>query len=210
MLIGKDLLPGNTHGGVMIYYKNSLALRHRPDLENQTNTLVCEVSVDQKKIFVSLTYRKFGQTKTEFDTFALNFDLMCKNINDENPLCSIYLGDFNAHSSEWYTGDDTDYEGRELLHYFTINELYQLLTEPTYLVGDKKSCIDLVLTDQPNLVINCEIIPSLHTNCHHQINQVTINVRSPPPPPFSRRKWHYDRARVDLIKRAIIDYHWEK
>ena len=208
LLIRKDLPPGNTHGGVMIYYKNSLALRHRPDLENQTNTLVCEVSVDQKKIFVSVIYRKFGQTKTEFDTFALNLDLMCKNIKDENPLCSIYLGDFNAHSSEWYTGDDTDYEGRELLHYFTINELYQLVTEPTYLVGEKNSCIDLVLIDQPNLVINCEIIPSLHTNCHHQINQVTINVRSPPPPPFSRRKWHYDRARVDLIKRAIIDYDW--
>ena len=122
-------------------------------------------------------YRKFEQSK--IDSFASNFDEMCKIVNDVNPHCAIYLGDFNAHSSEWWTGDDTDYEGSELLYYFTSNQLQQLVTEPTYLVGDNKSCIDLVLKDQPN----CEIIPSLHTNCHHQINQVTLNIRSPPPPP---------------------------
>ena len=44
--IRRDLPPGNTHGGVMIYYKNSLALRERPYLENQENTLVCELSID--------------------------------------------------------------------------------------------------------------------------------------------------------------------
>ena len=70
------------------------------------------------------------------------------------------------------------------------------------------SCIDLVLTVQANLVINCEIIPSLHANCHHQINHVTLNIRSPPPPPFSRRVCHYDRAQVDHIKRAISLYDW--
>ena len=49
--IRRDLSLENTHGGVMIYYKNYLALRVRPDLENQENTLVCEISVDKKKIF---------------------------------------------------------------------------------------------------------------------------------------------------------------
>ena len=76
------------------------------------------------------------------------------------------------------------------------------------MVGDSKSCIDLVLTDQPNLVINCEIIPSLHSNCHHHINHVILNIRSPPPPPFSGRIWRYDRAQDHHIKRAISDYDW--
>ena len=76
------------------------------------------------------------------------------------------------------------------------------------MVGNSKSCIDLVLTDQPNLVINCEIILSLHTNCHHQINHVTLNIRSPPPPPFRRKVCHYDRTQVDHIKRAISIYDW--
>ena len=88
----RNLPPGNTHGGVMIYYNNSLALRERPDLENQLNTLVCKISINNKK----------------FDSFASNFDKMCKTINKENPHCAIHLGDYNAHSSEWRTGDDTD------------------------------------------------------------------------------------------------------
>ena len=50
-------------------------------------------------------------------------------------------------------------EDSALLNYFTTNHLQQLVTERTYSVGGSKSCIDLVLTDQPNLVINCEIIP---------------------------------------------------
>ena len=57
-----------------------------------------------------------GQSKTEFDSFAFNLDEMCKKENEENPHCAIYLGDFNAHSSEWWTGDETDYEGSELLN----------------------------------------------------------------------------------------------
>ena len=83
--------------------------------------------------------------------------------------------------------------------YFSTNQLHQLVTEPTYFIGDNKSCRGLVLTDQLNLFMNCEII---------QINQVILNIRSPPPPPFSRRIWHYDRAQVEPIKRAISNYDW--
>ena len=55
------LLPlEDTHGGVMIYYKTSLALRVRPDLENQQNTLVCEISVDKKTYF----FRNISKMRT--------------------------------------------------------------------------------------------------------------------------------------------------
>ena len=37
---------------------------------------------------------------------------------------------------QWWTGDDTDYESSALLNYFTTNLLQQLVTEPTYLVGE--------------------------------------------------------------------------
>ena len=55
--IRRNLPHGYTHGGVMIYYKSSLALRDRPDLENQEDTLVCEISVDKQKIIISVIYR---------------------------------------------------------------------------------------------------------------------------------------------------------
>ena len=81
--------------------------------------------------------------------------------------------------------------------------------EPTYVTDNFTSCIDLVITDQPNLFLECNIHPSLHSNCHHQINFVKVNVQCPPPPPYSRRIWHYDRADLDSITKAIQNYDWD-
>ena len=36
-------------------------------------------------------------------------------------------------------------------------------------MGDSESCIDLILTDQPNLVVESGVQPSLHEHCHPQI-----------------------------------------
>ena len=48
--IRKDLPDGTTHGGVMLYHKESLPVSRRPDLESQKNSLVCEISIN---IFLS-------------------------------------------------------------------------------------------------------------------------------------------------------------
>ena len=59
--IRKNLPSGTTHGGVMFYHKESLPVIHRPDLETQENSLVCEISVNKKKIIVTVTYRRHHQ-----------------------------------------------------------------------------------------------------------------------------------------------------
>ena len=42
-IIRNDLPTGHTHGGVMIYYKNDLAIKQRTDLQLHTNTIVVEI-----------------------------------------------------------------------------------------------------------------------------------------------------------------------
>ena len=59
-------------------------------------------------------------------------------------------------------------------------------------------------------MLSNEIHPSLHPNCHHQINYTKLCLNCPPPPPFERRVWHYRRAKEDLIRRAIHDFNWEE
>ena len=56
--IRKDLPSGTTHGGVMLYHKESLPVIRRPELETQEDSLVCEISINQKKIIVTVTYRR--------------------------------------------------------------------------------------------------------------------------------------------------------
>ena len=44
-----------------------------------------------------------------------------------------------------------------------------MINEPTYILESSSSCIDLVLTSQPNLITESGVHPSLHPNYHHQI-----------------------------------------
>ena len=76
--IRNDLPIGHTHGGVMIYYKNDLAIKQRPDLQLHTNTLVVEIKIARKKVIFILAYRKFGQTAQEFNIFQEKIDEMIK------------------------------------------------------------------------------------------------------------------------------------
>ena len=56
------------------------------------------------------------------------------------------------------------------------NCLNQLVNEATHVTSIAETCIDLVITDKPDLVTKCTVLPSLHEKCHHKINHVELNV----------------------------------
>ena len=60
------------------------------------------------------------------------------------------------------------------------------------------------------MLIESGVHPSLHPNCHHQIVFEKFNLDIVYPPPYEREIWHYQKANVDLIKRAINSFDWEK
>ena len=64
--------------------------------------------------------------------------------------------------------------------------------------------IDLLISDQPNLVIDSGVQSALDKTCKHQI---TFSITSPKIPPSKRLVWHYDKANRDLINRA--DFKWK-
>ena len=71
------------------------------------------------------------------------------------------------------------------------------------------SCIDLIFTNQPNLVIDCAVHPSLHTNCDHQIVYCKLNLNIKFPPPYERLLWGYNKADTEKIKKSIEQVNWE-
>ena len=64
-------------------------------------------------------------------------------------------------------------------------------------------CIDLIFNSQPNLLIASCVHSSLHPICHHQIIYAKLNLDVVYLPPYEREVWHYQKAKIDLIKRAI-------
>ena len=69
--------------------------------------------------------------------------------------------------------------------------------------------IDLRFMSQLNLVEESGVHPSLHPNCHHQIVFAKFSLISYSPP-YAREVWHYRKANIDLIRRAISNFNWEK
>ena len=101
--------------------------------------------------------------------FVENFELMLSKMAAENPYCVTITGDFNARSPQWWENDLENDAGKSLEPFIADLGLQQLISEPTHFMGDSRSCIDLILTDQPNLFIDSGVHPSLHEQCHHQI-----------------------------------------
>ena len=70
--------------------------------------------------FVSL-YRSQNQSEDDFENFCNNFELTLDAVSATNPFLIVVIGDFNAKSSNWYTGDTTTFEGSKIEgHNFSI------------------------------------------------------------------------------------------
>ena len=176
--------PTNTrHGGVGLFYKNSLPVVVRHDL-SFNESIVPELNFGRKKLFFTIIYRSPANNhlSPEFQTFLLNFEKLYSKIKAENPLAMFFTGDFNAHSQLWWPGGDTTHEGTEIDELFTKLGLFQIISEPSNFEPNKNpSCIDLLVTDQPNIILDSGTRASLDSYCHHQIIHCKVNFKIPPP-----------------------------
>ena len=193
--------PNNVkRGGVCIYYKESLPVRviSLPYLQE---ALLLELNDQNKKIIISSLYRSPSQNSEEFESFLTNFEHLQSDINARNPSISIILGDFNARSTSWWSGDIDSLEGSKLFSLSTLNGFHQVISEPTHVQRNSCSCIDLIFTHQPSLVINNGVHASLHSSCHKRIMHCTFNINIVYPPLYQRLLWYYKKADVSKIQK---------
>ena len=79
--------------------------------------------------------------------------------------------------------------------------LQQLISQPTHLLANPFSCIDLNFTDHPSLIVDCGNHPSLHPNCQHQIIYGKLDLKIIYPPPHQKYVWDFKRSNVNSIKK---------
>ena len=88
-------------------------------------------------------------------------------------------------------------------------EFKQVISDSTDILECSLSCIDLIFTSQPNLVMKSGLHSSLHPNCHHQVIHAKFNLKISYPPPYERVVWHYQDQNNDLIQGSISQFKWE-
>ena len=89
---------------------------------------------------------------------------------------TIILGDFNARSNDWWPNKITSLKGVHINSLISLYGFNKLISDPTHILPNSSSIIDLIFTDQPNLVVGCGVHPSLHVNCRHQIAHSNFNL----------------------------------
>ena len=148
--------------------------------------------------FISL-HRSPSQSHDIFETFVDNPELNLDTIANKNPYFIVVLGQFNVKSSNWYKHDKTTYEGSKIEAITSPFGLKQLTQEPTHILSNPSSCINLVFTSQPNLVMESGLHSLLHENCHHQLVYAKFNLKVWYPPPYGREIMALSTCKI-LIK----------
>ena len=207
-LIRADHPSNAKRGGVCIYYKESLGVRV-VKLSNLSQCIMCEVSVQNCKGYTGVVYRSPRQNNIEFENFLSDFDELLSKTVSSNSLFTLILGDFNARSSSWWKEDRTTTEGSQLEALTSLNNFHQLISEPPHILPNSNFCIDLIFTDQPNLVVNCGTHSSLNSKCHHQITHCKLNLIIEYPPPYELLVWDYKKANIENIKKSLESVNWE-
>ena len=73
------------------------------------------------------------------------------------------IGDFNAKSSNWASNDTTTAEGAQLDYLTLLYDMKQVITEPTHILENSSSCIDLIFSNRPNLITGSGVHPTLYS-----------------------------------------------
>ena len=86
-------------------------------------------------------------------------------------------GDFNVRSSSWWRNDLATSEDNQVNVITSCYGLSQLICEPTYILPNLFSCIDLIFINQNNFIMDSVTHAFLHPNCHHQIVYAKLNLK---------------------------------
>ena len=132
------------------------------------------------------------------------------HINNELPICSVITGDLNARCSKWCNKDITNSVGREIDTLTSSAGYKQIINKPTHVVSNSSSCIDLIFSNNLNLLSNYVLIS-------HYLKSVIIisfygkiNIRIHLPPSYVCEASDYSSANTKNIQKAYQNFNWEK
>ena len=128
--------------------------------------LLLELFIGNKKGFVSSLYRSPSQSQEEFYDFLFLLDQLLSDMVSQNPIFLLVTGDFNARNSSWWKNNCVTREGNKIKSLTCAYGLSQLISDSTHILQNSSSCINVIFTNQLNLVIDFGVHLSLHPNCH--------------------------------------------
>ena len=187
-----------------MYYKKYLLLIRKVDICKVNECVVTEITVNNERCFLTCLYRSPNQNQEQFESFCENLIDVLSGINNQQPTCSILVGDFNAKLPKCCPSDKDSKAGQDIDTFTTTSGYTQMIGQPTHIMNEKSSCIDLLFTTNSKLHCDVGVEQTLYDKCHDNIIYGSLNLSIPLPPPYCREVWDYKNTDLVIIQHAII------
>ena len=186
---------GGRGGGILVYVRKELCAWSEKVTTNFNQCSCVKIKGSSNVLSLYTVYRSPNST-------GANDALLYKWIEEMRGLFVI-IGDFNFPGIEWKTGR-CDKKGGEFVEVIDDNFLQQHVDEATQRSGN---ILDLVITNDPNLVSQVEMEGKL-ANSDHDIITTTINLETDAKN-NNRRTRNYNNADYDEMKK-MMRRNWEE
>ena len=106
--------------------------------------------------------------------------------------------------SSWWPGDTDNARGIELNSLTSCTGYTHLICEPTNFEQNKlPSCIDLIFTKIPSLVVESGVHSSLFNTCHHHVIFAKMDFQVHLPPPLREKCGVIKKQKKGLSKNLL-------
>ena len=155
-----DQADGRKGGGVLLVVKNSCMTSRRCDLERATlEMVVTEIQLaNSTNVIAAVFYRPSDSSDRFFDKFEAFLNSVETTEGNKKLLI---LGDFNLPKID--SKNLTTCSPTELNFCETLKDFYlaQMVLSPTRITDESQSILDLVITNNPDNVLNLHIVNPL-------------------------------------------------
>ena len=183
-------------GGLIVYIKIGLTvLEHELNSDfNQYNSFKLYSNDGGHVKFV--TVYKSPNSDNE------NIDKLCELVQtmDNN---TFMIGDFNFPGIRW-NDKMADSKGRKFLNTIIENNIHQAVEEPTHIKGN---ILDLVLTKNPELIVDLSVLDNLSKSDHNMILlEIQTNVSKNT---TNEKIFDWNKADFNGIKNGMSEVNWK-
>ena len=185
----------NNGGGLLVYIKNNIHFKRRPDIENQyIETIWIQVCTLNKQFLMGLFYRPPGSTVDYWESFE-----SCLETASDQNLDMIIMGDFNHDLM--IQNNLTKLE--RIICKFNIENVF---TEPTRITDTTQTCLDLVLTNHTSIIESTDILAPFCSD--HCTITADITFKTYKEKTYKTKFWKYEEADNEGIENKVNSTDW--
>ena len=199
----------NRHGGgVMAYVKHVLPCTTCEDVSVTSEMLCLNLKLLHKKCLLCICYRPPGQNAEQITVFLEDVQNVIDYSFYKQFDVLIIMGDLNDRCSHWNDNRQRSELNTKLKDLVALNNLTQLINEPTHYTGHSAYLLDVIITDAPYNVLHSGVLNGI-CNLHHRPVYAKFNFKQVVHSSHNREMWHYKNGDYEGLNNELSNFGWD-